>query len=83
MDRHSIEFWRAGPTGSPGDSLQKDFDALIAIFDRQLAKVPHDQSTVLGHIRQARRAAERGRFLSAELSQRLRRPTLISLEVPE
>jgi hypothetical protein len=53
--------------------LQNDFDALIAIFDRQLAKVHQDQSTVLGHIRQARRAAERGRFLSAELSQRLRR----------
>ena len=73
MDRHSIQVPGTASAGSPGDSLQNDFDALIAIFDRQLAKVHQDQSTVLGHIRQARRAAERGRLLSAELSQRLRR----------
>jgi len=71
MDRHSTEVWKSG---FAGDTLQNDFDALIAVLDRQLAKLPHDQSSLLGHIRQARRAAERGRLLSAELSQRLRKP---------
>jgi hypothetical protein len=73
MDRHSFGSWQTDCGISPGESLLKDFDALIAIFDRELSRLPAEQSSVRSHIREARQAATRGRSLSEQLSAGLRK----------
>jgi len=73
MDRYSFGSWQTDFGSSPGESLLKDFDALIAIFDRELSRLPAEQSSVRSHIREARQAATRGRSLSEQLSHGLRK----------
>ena len=73
MERHSSDQCQDDLGSSAAESLRKDFDALIAIFDRQLVKAPEGSPLVRTHIREARKAAARGRRLSEELSQLLRK----------
>ena len=75
MERHSSGQWQDNLGSSAAESLRKDFDALITIFDRQLFKVPEGTPAVRTHIREARKAAARGRRLSEELSLLLRKLT--------
>jgi len=50
------------------DSIEADFNDLIAILDRQLATLPITETQARVHIEQARAAAERGLRVSQELS---------------
>ena len=49
------------------NSVRQDFIQLIAIFDRQLARLTDDDGQTRFHLLRAKAAAERGLKLSSEL----------------
>ena len=53
-------------------SVQTDFDQLITVLDRRLAKLSDADGEVRAHILEARATAVRGQKLSQELVEALR-----------
>lgn len=53
-------------------SVADDFAALVAVFERQLERVPSSDNEMRGHILNAKAAAERGMQLSRILLTRVR-----------
>ena len=49
------------------EAVQRDFEDLVAMFDRQLVNLRAKDSQARGHVTRARAAAERGLQLSREL----------------
>lgn len=72
MDKYASEARDRDKANLAAGSLQKDFDRLVAIFDRELEKLPEADSEMRAHISEARAAAERGRSLSRRLVRSLR-----------
>ena len=54
------------------EAIQRDFHQLIAIFDRQLGRLAHEDLPTQSHISKAKRAAERGLELVEGLVDLLR-----------
>jgi hypothetical protein len=52
--------------------VRRDFDALVDVFDRQLAILSANESENRSHVTKAKAAAERGLKLSQQLIQILR-----------
>jgi hypothetical protein len=52
-------------------SVAEDFAALVAVFDRQLERVPSSDNEMRTHILNAKAAAERGMQLSRLLLKRV------------
>ena len=67
--------WLPDDAPLTAESLQTDFNGLIAIFDRHLAALSPDDNQARKHIAQAKAAAERGLRLSRELIDLVKAPT--------
>ena len=53
------------------EAVQRDFENLIAMFDRQLDGLPANDSQARAHLARAKSAAERGLRLSQKLIETL------------
>ena len=53
-------------------SVGRDFNALLDVFDQALGALPHDDGQARSSLLEARAAAERGRVLSEEMIRLIR-----------
>jgi hypothetical protein len=74
MDRHASERIDHGEACLAADSLRRDFNQLIRIFDASFARLPNTDAEMRSHVSDAKLAAERGRKLSEDLIELLRVP---------
>jgi len=73
LNRHSVRI-KEQPDNhalSAAKAVQRDFEDLVALFDRQLASLPASDSQARLHVDSAKSAAARGLHLSRKLIESL------------
>lgn len=73
MSRHATLVSQETLSCRTADSLCRDFETLVIIFDRELSQCPGIGAAERVHYVKAKAAAERGRHLSGKLSILMRR----------